>query len=242
MGRFQAAAERLGYIVAASNNSRNGPWPPISAAMNAVWTDTHERLAIDPNRIYAAGMSGGNRPAIVLATGHGAGVIACAGAIEPREVERVDGRFAWISVAGAADSNLGLNRKLVADLVGRGLAARMAVFDGTHSWPPEDVAALALEYVHLSAMARRDERRFEAAIEFLGLCARMRPKSPMPVYELARTHAAAGDKRKALEELRKARTLGFAELRRLEVEPEWSALRADPALREIVDAPREPQP
>ncbi len=43
---FRAAAERLGYIAVGSNNSRNGPRSPVVAALNAVWRDTHERLAL----------------------------------------------------------------------------------------------------------------------------------------------------------------------------------------------------
>jgi hypothetical protein len=30
---FSEAAERLGYVVVGSNNSRNGPWEPATEAM-----------------------------------------------------------------------------------------------------------------------------------------------------------------------------------------------------------------
>ena len=55
--RYQAAAERYGFIVVGSNNSRNGSTeiPKILAAMTA---DVAERLAVDPKRVYLAGMSG----------------------------------------------------------------------------------------------------------------------------------------------------------------------------------------
>src|ERR1700760_3079032 len=36
---FKAAAEKYGYIVAASNNSRNGPWPPEIEAAQAMSDD-----------------------------------------------------------------------------------------------------------------------------------------------------------------------------------------------------------
>jgi dienelactone hydrolase len=406
---FRAAAERLGYVVVGSNNSRNGPWEPVVAALNAVWRDTHERLALDPNRIYATGMSGGNGPATLLAVKHGAGIIACAGALTAEQVASVDGRLAWISVAGRTDFSFDVNQKLVETLVARGVNARLTVFAGGHSWPPEDVAAGALEFLQLSAMRtgrlprdaafiehyteqglarahelaargladdaaeeyaalsrelkslasveafateakrlhdtpearqnrkreqalaakyeretqelfelrqllersgpfakmripelaepsddenvgpgdettvgseldlrldqlvrdgksqdadvrivaqrvregfymetyyaaldRRDQGRSDSALALLELCARMNPNNAGTAYELARTHAVRGDKQKALAELQKAKALGFADLARLAIEPEWATVRAEPKFREIVDAVHTP--
>src|ERR1043166_4119416 len=37
--RFQAAAEKFGWLVAGSNNSRNGPWEVNAAAISAMMTD-----------------------------------------------------------------------------------------------------------------------------------------------------------------------------------------------------------
>ena len=86
----------------------------------------------------------------------------------------------------------------------------------------------------------RDQRRTDFALELFKLCERMRPNTAAPVYELARTHAARGDKQKALAELQRAKTLGFAEPARLAVDPEWAALRAEPKFCEIVAALRAP--
>ena len=52
------AAEKYGYIVVASNNSRNGPQGGASEAVNAIFQDTHQRYAIDERRLYTAGLSG----------------------------------------------------------------------------------------------------------------------------------------------------------------------------------------
>jgi hypothetical protein len=60
-------AEQFGYIIAASNNSKNGPWKPAATAAQALFNDTHDRLAIDEQRIYFAGLSGGARGASELA-------------------------------------------------------------------------------------------------------------------------------------------------------------------------------
>jgi len=46
--KLQAAAEQYGYIVAASNNSRNGPHAVSQAAARAMSTDVGQRFSIDP--------------------------------------------------------------------------------------------------------------------------------------------------------------------------------------------------
>ena len=63
----KAAAERYGFILAASNNSRNGPWKPQFEAAQAMVQDTHEELSIDDRRMYLAGFSGGARVAAQIA-------------------------------------------------------------------------------------------------------------------------------------------------------------------------------
>lgn len=78
--RFRDAARQLGYIVAGSNNSRNGPYDVSIQAMNAMWEDTHRRFSIDDRRIYLAGFSGGARVVSLIAKlkpGAFAGIILC---------------------------------------------------------------------------------------------------------------------------------------------------------------------
>ena len=41
--RFAAAAEKAGFLLAGSNNSRNGPMAPVHEAINLMVGDTHER-------------------------------------------------------------------------------------------------------------------------------------------------------------------------------------------------------
>src|SRR5215475_13441521 len=62
---FYEAAEKYGFIVVGSNNSRNFQDP--SAAIRTLWADVKERYAIDPRRIYTAGLSGGARVASSIA-------------------------------------------------------------------------------------------------------------------------------------------------------------------------------
>jgi len=164
---FSQAAERLGFVVAASNNSRNGPLPPILTAMQAVWADTHLRLALDPVRVYATGMSGGTLPARLLALDQGVGIIACAGALDPSELPKGGRRLDWLGVAGDADFNFSLTKSVVEAMVERGAVARFASFEGGHAWPPEPLAARAMEWLELGAMRVGHRPRDAALIDAL---------------------------------------------------------------------------
>src|SRR5260221_5407309 len=61
------SAERYGYIVLGSNNSRNGTWKIESEAADAMLQDAQQRFNVDLKRIYFAGFSGGARVASQLA-------------------------------------------------------------------------------------------------------------------------------------------------------------------------------
>ena len=115
--KFQAAAEEYGYIVAASNNSRNGPYAVSQAAAQAMIMDVGQRFNVDPQRVYLAGMSGGARVATGIALGNK-------------------------NIAGVEDFNYMemrlLDRKLTSPHF-------LAVFQGGHTLPPDDVAVDALE-------------------------------------------------------------------------------------------------
>ncbi|MBN2369614.1 MAG: hypothetical protein JXO72_03930 [Vicinamibacteria bacterium] len=155
---FRPAAERLGYIVAVSNNSHNGPSIISYTAMEAMWLDTHRRFSIDDRRVYTSGMSGGTQPATRLAIALGAGIIACAGPIQLPAVAKLDNKtFTWLGVAGDVDYNFDRNRDAVVDLSKRGVPARLVSFDGGHGWPPGDVLTRCMEWLELGAMrtARR---------------------------------------------------------------------------------------
>ncbi len=158
LDRFKDAAEARGFIVACSHNSRNGPWEPIFASAAALWTDTHERLAIDDERVFAAGFSGGARAASVFSKMIGrpiAGVIACgAGIPEGMEIEKLD-PMAFCGIVGTTDFNYREVVELDALLDRRAdIPHWIRTFEGTHSWPPVPVCAEALEWLELVSAKR----------------------------------------------------------------------------------------
>ena len=52
---YREVAERYGFIVVGSNNSRNGPWDVSVRAANAMFQDIGQRFAVDGRRIYLTG-------------------------------------------------------------------------------------------------------------------------------------------------------------------------------------------
>lgn len=147
---FREGAEKYGYILVSSNNSRNGPWEIILQAARAVWRDTHARLAIDDQKIYAAGFSGGARAACGLGqilTIKLSGVIACGAGLpewlEPENVIDVP----WFGTVGLHDFNYREMQELERQLRRQGTPCLLRVFQGRHSWPPAKLAAEAVAWL-----------------------------------------------------------------------------------------------
>src|SRR5438105_13505804 len=152
---FHEAAEQYGFIVVGSNNSRNFEDP--SDAIRLLWTDVNQRYAIDPRRIYTAGLSGGARVASSIALACKsciAGVIACGaglpqGAAIPG-MEVTD----WFLVAGSTDFNYPELLHLKEALDAQGAVSRFVVYDGPHNWMPPEFAERALAWLQLRAMVK----------------------------------------------------------------------------------------
>ncbi len=150
--RFEEGAEKYGYIVAGSYNSRNGPLTPALEALRAMWQDTHETLSIDDRRAYLAGMSGGARDATAfLATGAFAGVIAQAAGFSDSVVPK-GFAFPFFGTAGSDDFNYAEMRQVDRNLEARGTPHRLVLFAGPHGWAPPPVCSEALAWLDLVAM------------------------------------------------------------------------------------------
>lgn len=162
VAKYAAAAEQYGYIVAGSNNSRNGPWSMAAGAIRAMPADVGHRFSIDPTRVYLTGMSGGARVAfqVALAGTIVAGVIASsAGLPDSRPRARVP--FPVFATAGTEDFNY-----LELRLLDRKLTTphRLVIFEGGHGLPPDGVAMDAIEWMEVQAMKTGLRARDEALI------------------------------------------------------------------------------
>jgi predicted esterase len=150
---FRDAAERFGWIVAASENSRNGPWEPTLRAISAMWPALLGGYAVDEHRVYAAGHSGGASVAWLMAmqTGQLAGVIV-SGQPNPETLPAKGKPFAWFGMAGHTDFNLMEVKKIDEQLSRTSSAHRMEFFDGGHQWPPADLTMRAFGWMEIVAM------------------------------------------------------------------------------------------
>jgi predicted esterase len=168
---FRAGAERFGYILASSNNTASDTaMTPNFDAMRAVWNDTHARFPLDDRRVYAAGFSGTVRAACTLATtapGSISGIIGAGAGFPFDRPPTKDTPFAFFGTIGREDFNyyevLDLEEKLQA----LALPHRIDVFDGTHQWPPPELAARALGWMTLHAMRTGAGEKDPALIEAL---------------------------------------------------------------------------
>jgi poly(3-hydroxybutyrate) depolymerase len=144
--RFAAAAEKAGFLVAGSNNSRNGPMAPTQEAINLLVGDTHERFSIDDARVYVAGLSGGARVALEWAeNGHIAGVIACsAGFGPPGPPKQIS--FRLFATTGWDDFNHDELYHLSRELARRNVPHRFVEFEGGHEWMPAALAGEAFGF------------------------------------------------------------------------------------------------
>ena len=167
---FSEAAERFGWVVVGSNNSRNGPVADSVKAARAMFEDTEARLSVDARRVYATGFSGGARQSILvdkLCRHCLAGVVAVGAGYPPELKPEAPVTFALFGVAGADDFNFPEMKALDAELSRLGAAHRFESFDGGHAWPPPGLAAAAVEWMELQAVKsglRQKDEAFAAGV------------------------------------------------------------------------------
>ncbi|HZD96479.1 MAG TPA: hypothetical protein VE133_19615, partial [Candidatus Sulfotelmatobacter sp.] len=152
---FHDAAEKYGFIVVGSNNSRNFQDP--SNAIRLLWADVKEQYAIDHRRIYTAGLSGGARVAssIALACKNCiAGVIANGAGLPSAASTPAPDVTDWFLVAGTTDFNYPELLHLKEALDANAVISRFVVYDGPHNWMPPEFAERALVWLQLRAMAK----------------------------------------------------------------------------------------
>ena len=158
--RMKDAAERLGYIVIGSNNSRNGSWKMESEAAQAVFDDTRARLAIDQRRLYFAGFSGGARVASAIAQRCkcAAGALLNGAGFSTGMPPSRDSVFPVFAAVGVFDFNYGEIIQLQDQL------AAQLTFEGTHEWAPPAVMQEAFAWFRVIAIKQGLEPADDAFI------------------------------------------------------------------------------
>jgi len=160
------AAEQYGYILATSNNSKNGPLRPGLEAASAMWDDTHARLSIDHQRVYLAGFSGGARLASRIAQtckcAHGVFLNGAGFGVDSPPTR--DGAFPVFLTTGFLDFNYNELVRLDGQLSSLGVPHFLHRFDGSHEWAPVAVWPEALGWMTLQAMKDRRAPRDDAFV------------------------------------------------------------------------------
>jgi predicted esterase len=161
--RYQAAAAQYGFIVAGSNNSRNGILN-VSQAINAMVNDVTSRWHVDPKRVYFAGMSGGARVALgaALSVAVPVGGVIASSAGYPDSRPRKTLPFPVFATAGTEDFNHLEMRRLDAALT---TPHHLAIFEGGHTWLSSDLAIEAVEWMEIQSMKLGVRARDEAEID-----------------------------------------------------------------------------
>ena len=132
---YKSYAEKFGYILVASNDSKNGTnYQRINNIINSLLDDALKRFSIDQNRIYTMGFSGGARVASLMAFNKYLinGCVLCGGGL--MQNLQANHNVNILSFVGNTDFNLNemleLNKSIPDSFY-----HHLIIFDGKHQWP-----------------------------------------------------------------------------------------------------------
>ena len=262
--RFRAAAERFGWILVSSYNSRSDTRDdPNSAALTAMWNDAVTRLSIDGRRVYVTGFSGGARAAVDVAyalPGRVTGVIGAGAGFADSQVAVKTVPFAYFGTVGDQDMNYYEMRELDEKLEKAKTPHRIIYFEGGHEWMPPENAADAVAWMELQAMKSGVRPKDPETIAALQAAARSRAAALEAEGKRtdafrAYTHAAQdfrglADVSRVEEDERRAEALGrlpevqaaLKEARRRDARDEATLRSVNTRLRNALSQPDPPVP
>jgi len=151
---YKDLAEKYGYILIASNNSKNGLSPEISNNITSTLIgECSIRFSIDSRQVYTMGFSGGARVAGSIAINQGgiAGVIAC-GAGLPSNPNFANKNFHFMAMVGNKDFNYLEILNVEQQLSSLNIKNNICVFDGKHEWPKKETMEEAFQWLELNSM------------------------------------------------------------------------------------------
>jgi predicted esterase len=165
---FREAAEKYGYIVAGSNNSRNDSYPHSIEAADAMMRDASRRFSLDLRRMYLTGFSGGARVATLIALTCKdcvAGAFAHGAGFPPTREPTGKPTFVYFAAVGDLDFNYYELLELEQQLDAQGVPNRVRRYAGPHRWAPQEICMEAIEWFELMAMKLGRREKDSAFIE-----------------------------------------------------------------------------
>jgi len=154
---FSSEAANNGFIIAGSNNSKNGmTFDQTTAVYRKMLADLTSRFSIEKKAVYLGGFSGGSRVAGAVAITEGgiAGVVGC-GAGLPAINRKPVSLFSYLAVVGNQDFNYTEMHQLNEMLESAGYQHHLLVFDGIHQWPPEETIPDIFTWLRFDAMRQQ---------------------------------------------------------------------------------------
>ena len=152
--QYDTLAEKYGYIICCSNNSKNGlDISSIKTLSSEMMNDVFQKFSIDSNRVYAGGFSGGARVATTLAMSNNIAGLICCGAGIQADMAFVNPKISYVSIAGKSDFNY-IELNLVDQQLNESNTVRhqLLIFAGKHEWPPLEIMEQAFLWLELDAM------------------------------------------------------------------------------------------
>ena len=156
---FRNAAEKEGYIVAASENLSD----TLSLTQNVlisgrVISKVFSILPVNKKAIYGAGFDTGARLATAMPFFYNgfAGVLSCGEGITNPEMYADKAPLSFIGIVGKEDFNYS-NMADLGKVLGKvKVNYNLLTFNGGHDWPPGDLLVDALSIFKIQAMAKQD--------------------------------------------------------------------------------------
>jgi len=234
--RYKNVCEERGWIVVGSHNSKNGPWEPIKAAIDAIWEDTEARFNLSKKMRYASGFSGGSRVSFGLAEmkseffagviGIGAGLSSSNKGLPKKELA------VWL-MCGETCFNRGEMETLKKRLDDGGYSVELRVFPGGHTTPQVPLLEEAVRWMDDQAAEKQVERFGAAVDEATRLADEGEPaKAWLGLTAALEKYRGVKERRPEAEKLRKKLE------REAAVKPEVSALAKLEKARKWIDKNR----
>lgn len=145
---YKEVAEKYGFLLIGSNNSRNGQSPDQTwQILAALLTEITGCYQADAERIYCTGFSGGSRVSSMIAFYRGGirGVIGC-GAGLPSTTTPIRYPTNFYGIVGDQDFNYLEMVGLESDFHVRGINSTLRIFHGRHDWPPREEFEAAIRW------------------------------------------------------------------------------------------------
>jgi dienelactone hydrolase len=165
---YKELAEKYGYIIVGSNNSKNGiAWEETQIIANKLFNYLGTRLAVDMQRIYLLGFSGGARiaNAITLSNGGITGVICCGAASAGTNNFSPRSNYSFLGVIGNEDFNYVEMRKYdKVELAGHNVKHSLITFNGKHEWPNKTIFNDAFLWLELNQMRKNSTKKNDPLI------------------------------------------------------------------------------